>query len=143
DALELPRAPVARWTLAGGLLAAAVAFAVQWWTTVYAFPLDVGGRPLRSGLSFVPITFELGVLGAALGAFAGWLWHSSLPRPWHPLFEVEGFQRASLDRYMLSIDGRDPCFDAVRAARELREAGAIGLTPLGEPPLADDEREVS
>lgn len=143
DALRIPRAPVARWTLAGGLLGAGLAFAVQWWTTVFDYPLDVGGRPLRSSLSFVPVTFELGILGAALGAFAGWLWYCSLPRPWHPLFEVEGFERATIDRYLLSIDGRDPVFDPVAAARALREAGALGVAPLGEPPLADDEREAS
>jgi len=141
EALRLPRAPVARWALMGGLAGATLAYVVQWWTTAVDFPLDVGGRPLHSALSFVPITFELGVLGAALGAFTCWLWTCALPRPWHPLFELEGFRRATVDRYMLSVDGRDPRFDAVSLSRALRDAGALGVAPTDEPLLGDDERE--
>lgn len=142
EAMELGRAPVARWALAGGLASALFAYLVQWWTAAVDYPLDVGGRPLHSALSFVPITFELGVLGAAFGAFFGWWWYCSLPRPWHPLFELEGFRRATVDRYLLSIDGRDPCFAPEGAARALREAGALAVAPLTEV-LADDEREAS
>ena len=51
----------------------------------------------------MPITFEMGVLGAAVSAFVGVLWAGRLVRPWHPVFEAEGFDSASVDKFWLAV----------------------------------------
>ncbi len=112
-------------TLIGGIAGMIGGYGFQFWTTVIDYPLDVGGRPLHSWVSFVPITFEATILGAAGAAVLGMLALNGLPQPWHPLYNVPAFDRASQDRFFLSIRSDDPKFDADATNEFL-----IGLKPL-------------
>ncbi|HSL81181.1 MAG TPA: quinol:electron acceptor oxidoreductase subunit ActD, partial [Thermoanaerobaculia bacterium] len=72
----------------------------------------------------VPITFECGVLGGALGALGGFLALSRLPQHHHPLFASAAFERMSDDRFFLSIEARDERFDRHSTLELLSAAGA-------------------
>jgi hypothetical protein len=128
EALALPRSPVALYTLIGGLTGVALAYLMMWWCNAVDYPLNVGGRPSHSPPTFVPICFELGVLFGALSAFIG-LWAlCRLPRPHHPVFELEAFRSATVDRYWVSVatDERD------RAIGLLEQAGAERVSVVEE-----------
>jgi hypothetical protein len=103
-----------RFVFGGGLLGAILGYAIQWYANVYDYPYDVGGRPIHSVLAFVPATFEAAVLCAALVAFLGLCVGLRLPTLWHPVFEVEGFERASMDRYWVGIEGPEDRLDLDR-----------------------------
>jgi ActD protein len=108
----------------GGLIGCVGGFYMQYWCAAVSYPLNVGGRPLNSWPAFVPITFELTVLVAALSGIFGLLGLCGLPRPHHPLFAVERFALATRDRFFLCIESRDPKFD-----REATRQFLAGLQP--------------
>ena len=123
-ALQLPRSTLPRAVLAGGVVGALIGFGVQWWCNGFDYPLDVGARPLLSAPAFIPITFETTVLVASITAFVGFFVKARLPRLSHPIFEVRGFESASVDRFWLSIDTSDPRYDAASTKKTLEESGA-------------------
>ena len=52
--------------LAGGLIVAALAFGLQWYSAVIDYPLNAGGRPLNSWQVFLLVPFEVGVFASTL-----------------------------------------------------------------------------
>jgi len=116
---------IAPLTLLGGILGGAGTYFLQWYAAVVDYPINIGGRPLHSWPAFIPATFEITILGAAVAAVLAMLVLNGLPRLYHPLFEVEEFELASRNRFFLCLPARDPVF-APGPARDLLE----GLHPL-------------
>jgi hypothetical protein len=104
EALALPPSRLPYLVFLAACLGAGLAYWLEWYTTAHQYPLNVGGRPPHMPLAFVPIAFEMGVLAAAVAAVAGVLVLGKLVRLWDPVFEVPGFEEASVDRFWLRVD---------------------------------------
>jgi len=98
-------------TLLCGMTGGLTGYGMQFFAATIHYPLNVGGRPLHSWPAFVPITFELTILFAALGTVIGMLLLNGLPRPHHPVFETPFFETRNQSRFYLCIEARDPLFD--------------------------------
>lgn len=116
----------ARLGLAGGIFGFLLAFGMQAFAS-YAYPLNVGGRPLYPLSAYAVVIFELTILFAVLFLFVGLLAMNGLPRLNYPVFNAPRFHLASKDRFFLCIRAEDPKFDREDAARLLREVGAISI----------------
>ena len=110
--------------LACALGGAATGFLLQTWVHSVAYPLTISGKPNFSWPAYVPITFELGVLGGALAAVFGMFGLNQLPKHHHPLFEAARFARFSDDAFFISIEAADPRFDEAATTRLLSGVGA-------------------
>jgi hypothetical protein len=110
-------------TLLGAWLGGGLSYLLMWWTSAVDYPLDVGGRPLNSFVTDIPIMFESAVLGAALSAFFSTLFLSGLPRLHHPLDALPGFERTSVDRFWLGFTRADAGESAPEP--ELTRLGAL------------------
>lgn len=133
EAMRFGNSRVPLLVLVGALTGAATGFGLQYYAAALDFPINVAGRPLNSWVSFIPITFELTVLFACLTAFFfGVMALNGLPRPYHPVFNVPQFGRASSDRYFVCIESKDPQFDAGNARRFLEGLGPLGVYDVEE-----------
>lgn len=133
EALDHQHTNLPRLVFVGGLVGCIVGFLMQYVLTVHVYPLNIGGRPLNSWPAFVPVTFELTILFAALTTVLGMLALNGLPRPHHPVFSVERFDLSAGDRFYLIISVDDPLFDRAGTETFLESTGPRGVYEVPAP----------
>ena len=131
DELGFPRSEMGAIMFIGGLLGATSGFLMMCWATAYDYPLNVAGKPNVSWPMFIPITWELLVLTASLTGVIGLFALCGLPQPYHPLFNVPVFARATRDRFFLAIEAIDPKFnvDATTSFLAGLNAASVEIVP--------------
>ena len=119
---------VPRAFLIGGIAGGLIGFAIQAYAN-WAYPLDVGGRPLIAIPAFMMVVFELTVLGAVLTGLGTMIAKNRLPRLHHPLFDAPRFHLASDDRFFVSLALGDHSESDARAM--LGRMGAVSVSRVG------------
>jgi hypothetical protein len=106
-----------------GALGLVLGLGLQVWTSVYDWPLNVGGKPFNSFPLFIPVAFELTVLFSGLIAIGVLLARNRL---W--LFSRRRvFERVTDDRFVIVLKQRDASFDVRRAHKLFEKHGAVSV----------------
>jgi hypothetical protein len=120
------------WLVAlGGLAGAATGLLLQWYTNGFDYKFMISAKPFFGLPSVVPITFELTVLLASIGAFIGMLVANRLPELHHPVFPSGRFRElATTDGFFIAIEASDPTFDAITTKVFLQGLGARNVNEV-------------
>jgi molybdopterin-containing oxidoreductase family membrane subunit len=103
EVLGIPPSRIPSIMAAAAVASAAATYFLQYYAAVISYPWHIGGRPLHSWPSFIPLTFELGVLGGSLAGLAAFILANHFPKPYHPLARIATFARASADAFFLAL----------------------------------------
>jgi hypothetical protein len=123
DALGLKQPPLGWIGLLGGIAGGGGFFLMEVYATVFSYPQNIGGRPPFSWPYYLLPAFPALVIGAALAIVIGFIILNGLPRLHHPVFGVEGFERATQDRFFLRVESED----GARAETLLRELNPLAI----------------
>lgn len=124
DAIGFHKNYVSLVVLICGIIGGLSGYLLQYYVAVISYPTNVGGRPYHSWPSFIIVTFELTILFGGVSAAIGMLVLNGLPLPYHPVFNVPAFSKATENKFFLVVSATDPRYDAVRTREFLK-----GLAP--------------
>ncbi|RYG18855.1 DUF3341 domain-containing protein, partial [bacterium] len=127
-----------------GVLGTTAAFTMMHWMNGIDYPLVIGGKPAGAPgtlPSMIPIMFELTVLFSAFAIVFGMFGLNKLPRHHHPIFNAsDRFNRATDDKFFVSIEGEDPKFNLEKTKRLLESTHPVHIELVNHD-AAEDGRE--
>lgn len=132
EAIGLPKSGVSWVALLGGVGGAGLGYLIQWFCNAVDWPINVGNRPPNSIPAFIPITFETAILISSLSIFGALIFLFGFPRVHHPVFEVEAFRSASIDRFWISVTTDTPGRETEALQEHLKELGAETVSVVRE-----------
>jgi Protein of unknown function (DUF3341) len=131
EALEFHKTRVPLVCLLGGLMGVTTAFLMETWVNVWAYPLNIAGRPLFSWPAFIIPAYEWTILFAGFSACFGMLALNGLPQPYHPLFNSANFRNgATTDKFFLCLEATDPLFSPGETRAFLEQFTAVSVVEV-------------
>lgn len=121
EAMGIRRTKLPFVTLLAGMVGLAFALTFQYYTNVFDWPLNVGGKPDQTTLAFLPICFELTVLIGGLSTVGAFFIRSRLypgKREQLPAYGVTN------NLFALVVHKPDGAGEARQARELLLESGA-------------------
>ena len=128
EAIGIPRSWIPWVTFAMGLTGACAGLALQYWTSAVSWPINVGGKPFFSGPAFIPVTFELTILFAALSSVGTLIVACGLPKIDPPIIDPD----LTSHKFAIFIPETEANYDAARAEQLLKSLGAVEVKRISE-----------
>ena len=110
EAMGLAPTRLSYATLAGAAFGVSLGLGFQAWTSVVDWPMNIGGKSYLALPALIPVTFELGILLAAVATVTALLvWSRLHPRGRMP--KTQPHPGASDDRFVILVREDDASFD--------------------------------
>ncbi|MGE5056121.1 MAG: DUF3341 domain-containing protein [Acidobacteriota bacterium] len=122
DAMGLVPSRLPWIVFALGLLGAGLKVWFEFWTTAIDWPVNVGGKPFNSLPAFVPVTFEVMVLFAAVGAVFSFFFICRLFPGKRTVLPVIG---VTDDRFAIVLEETDSRFEPAEVQKMFETLHAI------------------
>jgi hypothetical protein len=132
DAMGVKKSGLGFISALGAVIVGGSAILLQWWCSTQGYALVLSGKQLFSYQAFIPITFELSILGAALFTVFGMFALNRLPTFYHPLFNSKQFESFGDNGFFVSIQADDQNFDSNKTKALLESAGAKNIEVVEE-----------
>jgi Protein of unknown function (DUF3341) len=131
EAIGFHKNEVSLVCLIGGLLGVAAMFGLETWISLWAYPLNIAGRPYYSWPAFVVPAYEWTILFAGLSAAFGMLALNGLPQVYHPLFNAPNFRSgATSDKFFLCLESADPKFEVAETRTFLERLAPVSVVEV-------------
>jgi len=131
EALRFHQTRVPLLTLLGGLMGVTTAYLMETWINVWAYPLNIAGRPLFSWPAFIIPAYEWTILFAGLSAAFGMIALNGLPQVYHPVFNAPNFRNgATTDKFFLCLEAADPQFSVAGTRTFLEQFPAVSVVEV-------------
>ncbi len=137
DAMALPPSRLGWVVFLAACLGGGGGLLLEWFVSAVDYPVIISGKPFFSLPAFIPVAFELTILGAAFGAVFGMFAFNQLPRFHHPVFYSDRFGKITDDGFFISIESSDPLFSVTNTPEYLNSIGGKNIELLHP----DDEKE--
>jgi len=131
EAIGFHKNEVSLVCLIGGLLGVAAMFSLETWISLWAYPLNIAGRPYFSWPAFVVPAYEWTILFAGLSAAFGMLALNGLPQVYHPVFNAPNFRMgATSDKFFLCLEATDPKFEVAETRTFLEGFAPVSVVEV-------------
>jgi hypothetical protein len=131
EAIGFHKNEVSLVCLLGGLMGVVAMFSLETWVSLWAYPLNIAGRPYYSWPAFVVPAYEWTILFAGLSAAFGMLALNGLPQVYHPLFNAPNFRNgASTDKFFLCLESTDPKFESADTRAFLEGTAPLSIVEV-------------
>lgn len=120
EAIGIKRSIIPWVTFTFGLTGFSCGLLLQYWTSAVSWPINVGGKPYFSAPAFIPITFELTILFAALSSVAAMFILNKLPQIDPPVIDPD----LTSHRFALWVPETEAGYSAEKVESFLKQLGA-------------------
>ncbi len=128
QAMGLPRSFIPYITFAAGVLGLLAGLGLTFWTSAVDWAVNVGGKPFFSGPAFIPITFELTILFAALFSVGALIVVCGLPKIDPPIIDKD----LTSHKFAIFIPENDVGYDRGGVEQLLKSLGAAEVRYIPE-----------
>lgn len=120
EAVGIKRSMIPWVTFIAGITGGSLGLLMQWWMSAVSWPINVGGKPYFSLPAFIPITFELTILFAALSSVGAMFILNKLPQVDPPIIDPD----LTCSKFALWVPETEPGYNPEKVESFLKQIGA-------------------
>jgi len=128
EAVGIKRSMIPWVTFFAGILGCASGLYLQYWISAVDWPIIVGGKPMFSLPAFIPVTFELTILFAALFSVGAMFYLNGLPKVNPPIIHPD----LTSHKFALWVPSSEAGYSADKVEAFLKELGAEEVKRVAE-----------